>query len=170
MTRAGGLLAAAAAAVLRRQGDSFTRRLVLPLRGPRALTADAAEAVQEEEQRQGEGGPLLHAADEEDSFPSAAHARRLREMEASTSMGARSWLPSAAEVASRLRSQQRSGSKGESIRSSLVLPASPDGSGGVDENENEVDQSPLPLRDWRDALEASKLLETQGDPLTDTFG
>ena len=85
-------------------------------------------------------------------------------------MGARSWLPSAAEVASRLRSQQRSGSKGESIRSSLVLPASPDGSGGVDENENEVDQSPLPLRDWRDALEASKLLETQGDPLTDTFG
>lgn len=161
MTRGGGLLeAAAAASRLLRRRDGPARRL-LSLR--RALTADAAESVHQEEQQQQQQSPSSNAADADDDEFDSAHARRLREMEASTSMRGDVQIETASHVSSRLRSEQRSTGKASTIRSSFASPSSPDNS--------KSDRSVQPaVRDWRDALEAAKMLEPGGDPLTDSFG
>ena len=173
MTRGGGLLAAAASASrLTRWKDGPLHRL-LPLR--RALTADAAESVQQEEQQQQQHHrPLLLSNADDESESASAHARRLREMEASTSiMRGAAQLETASEVAARLRSEQRSGGKAY-IRSSSSPPSpsplrSPDASPSPSEESNRPNPA-APLRDWRDALEAARMLDPRGDPLTDTFG
>lgn len=170
MTSAGGLLAAAAAASrLLRRGDEGLRRLPSL---SRALTADAAEALQVQQQQEEQRHrplPSNAAADES----SSAHARRLREMEASTSSSRRaSWIPTAAEFSARLRNERRSPGEAphssSSSPSSLALASAPLPS--PDDSDN-VEPSPNPpLRDWRDALEAAKMLEPRGEPLIDTFG
>ena len=167
MTRGGGLLeAAAAASRLLRGSDGHVRRL-LPLR--RALTADAAASVQQEQQQQHRPlpSPSSNAAAADDD------ERRLREMEASTSMQRATRLETAAQVSARLRSEQRSGGKA-SIRSSFSPPSSSSSSSllpSPDDSSEKSDRSAPPaLRDWRDALEAAKMLEPGGDPLTDSFG
>ena len=173
MTRGGGLLeAAAAASRLLRGSDGHVRRL-LPLR--RALTADAAASVQQEQQQQHRPlpSPSSNAAAADDDEFASAHARRLREMEASTSMQRATRLETAAQVSARLRSEQRSGGKA-SIRSSFSPPSSSSSSSllpSPDDSSEKSDRSAPPaLRDWRDALEAAKMLEPGGDPLTDSFG
>lgn len=169
MTRGGGLLeAAAAASRLLRRTDGAVHRLI-PLR--RALTAEAAESVQEEQQHHHHRPLPSPPSNADDDEFASAHARRLREMEASTSMRGATRLETAAQVSERLRSEQRSGGKA-SIRSSFspsssssLLP-SPD-----DSSKEKSDRSvPPALRDWRDALEAAKMLEPGGDALTDSFG
>ena len=176
MTRGGGLLAAAAAASrLLRCNDGPLLRL---LHQRRVLTADAAESVREE-RRQHHRPPLPSSADaaadadgDQEGGSASAHARRLREMEASTSRRGAARLETAAEVSARLLSEQRSGRKAPTIRyfaspSPSASLRSPAGSPLEESNDRSI---PPPLRDWRDALEAAKKLDPQGDPLTDTFG
>ena len=165
MTPAGGLLAAYAASrlLLLRRGEGVLHRIAS---ARRALTADAAEALQEDRHR-----PTNAGNGNDDDQPSSAHARRLREMEASTSASSsrrQQQLPTAAEVSARLRGKPRSAENGNDLPSTSFR--SPDAAARDDEKSKKQHQSNPAPRDWRDALEAAKMLEPGGDALTDTFG